>query len=551
MLDILIKKGWIVDGLGKPRFRADLGIKDGKITKLTPKIEDKAERIIDAEGLIVCPGFIDAHSHADLPFPLRLTACRTADNKVMQGVTTEITGNCGMSASPLIGEARKDIRLAADIDEVDWQTFGEYLKRLERPGVSVNVASLVGHNNIRLCVVGPESRRVYKHELEEMKKLLARCMEEGAFGMSTGLVYFPGPYSDTYELIELAKVVAKCGGIYTSHQRGEKDQNIEAETETGSIGEYAKLRVHSSHQTAKMGMWGRAREYIKLRREARARGIDWLCDIDPGELYNVDRATGMLHFEHLAKQPSNEEVIDMFKDSEKREWIKRLLLNDWPPGMGSLGPFKNRRFDLMRVIQSTDKDYIGKTVEEVSKVRGDKDPFETLFNIYLEQGDTFVFHSQTVNENDIKTILKGPFSMISSDTGIQKRRDGGPYVGNPRAFSTFPRVFQKYVRGEPEPTMAWFSRPEIILTLEEAVRKMTSFPARHFKLFGRGTIQPGMYADITIFEEGNIGTKATIYNTDVYPTGIPYVIVNGEMVKDDGRHTGTLAGEVLRWRIST
>jgi N-acyl-D-amino-acid deacylase len=376
--------------------------------------------------------------------------------------------------------------------------------------------------------------------------------------MSTGLVYFPGAYSDTYELIELCKVVAKYGGIYVSHQRGEKDQNIEAERETETIGEFAGLRVHSSHQSAKLGMWGRAREFIKIRKEANERGIKWTCDVDIGELYNIEHATGLLHIEHLPRRlirsttgfGGNEEILIWYKNSEKRDWIKKILINDWPPGMGSLGPFKNRRFDLMTVIQSTNKDYIGMTIEEVAKMRGDNDPFDTLFDIYLEQGDNFVFHSQTTNEEDIKTILKeDQYVMIGSDTSVMKARAGGPYVGQPRPFNTYPMIFHKYVRGDPDPEHGWFSKPEKILTLEEAVRKMTSYPAEAFKIPGRGIIQPNMYADVVIFDEEKISSKASIFNTDIYPIGIPFVIVNGIIVKDNNEHTGALAGKVLRWTL--
>jgi N-acyl-D-amino-acid deacylase len=472
----------------------------------------------------------------------------------MQGVTTEITGNDGDSKAPLKGAAREYVGIPG-VEDPPWESFGEYLDYLETPGLSVNVASLVGLNTLRLCVVGPELRRVHKNELEQMKKLVAKCMKEGAWGMSSGLVYFPGAYSDTYELIELCKIVAEHGGIYTSHQRGERDQNIEAERETYAIGEYAGIRVHSSHQSAKLGMWGRANEFTALRVEANKRGITWTCDLDIGELTNVDNATGMLHLEYMPTRTfghglSKEEIVSIYKNPEKRKWVKKLLFNDWPPGMGSLGPYKNRRFDLMRVIQSGNKEYLGKTIEAVAKMRGDEDPLDTLFDIYLEEGDRFIFHSQTVNDDDIKTILRDdPFVMICSDAGAMKARAGGPYVGQPRAFNTFPMVFHKYVRGDPEPDHAWFSKPQKILTLEEAVRKMTSYPAHTFRITNRGIIRKGMRADITIFDEETISSEATIFNTDVYPTGIPYVIVNGKIAKDNGKHTSVLAGKVLRWRI--
>lgn len=544
MLDLLIKNGQVVDGLGGPRTIADVAICGTKIAQVAPRISGPAKRIIDAKGLIVCPGFIDSHSHGELD----LLTCPTADNKIMQGITTEINGNCGTSAAPLLGAAEAKV-----LDQLDdpslltWETFGGYLDAIDNLGVSVNVVNLVGHNNLRLAVAGLVSRRVYADELDEMKLLLDQAMQEGAFGMSTGLVFFPGCYSDTHELIEMARVLATYGGIYASHQRGEKDQNVEAEWETYSIGEYANVRVHSSHQTLKMGMFGRSGEFIGLMREANNRGVTWTADLDTGELYWCDTGAGLFKFEHEPRQPTHEEKAAMLRDPVTRRHLERRLANDWPPGQGRFGPFKNRDYDRMRVVQSKDPQYLHRTIREVACLRSEADPWDTLCNLYLEQGEFFVYSTQPNDDQDTKEMLLSPFVSISTDAGDTKARDDGPHVGNCRPFSTFPRLFQKFVRGEDDPQMEWLGKPERIISLEALVHKMTRVPAMQFMLYDRGLVAPGACADLVLFDEQRIGTRASVYDTDVYPTGIPYVIVNGQVTKEDGEHTGARAGQVLRW----
>jgi N-acyl-D-amino-acid deacylase len=544
MLDLLLRSGQVVDGTGRARFTADVGIQGDHIAQVG-RIEDQARRVIDAEGLIVCPGFIDTHSHGDSG----LLTCPTADNKVMQGITTEVNGNCGYSPAPLVGMDRQG---AAGWPYGGpprvWATFAGYLDQLETPGISLNAVNLVGHHMLRLSVVGPERRRAHQDELEAMQKLLEQCMDEGAFGMSSGLVYFPGCYSDTYELIALCRVVAAYGGIYASHQRGEKDQNLEAEWETYAIGEHAGVRVHSSHQTLKMGMFGRGEEFIALRREANGRGITWTEDLDVGELYCCDSGAGLFKFEHEAYRPSYEEQIAMLKDPEQRQAVKWRLLADWPPGCGSYGPYKNGDYHRMRVVGTRDAVYLDRNVAEVAALRGDADPFDTLCDLYIEQGAAFLYATQPCDDADTRVMLLSPFTSVSTDADDFRARKPGPHVEGCRPFCTFPRLFQKFVRGEPDPGMEWLGKPGKIIGLEALVHKMTWTAAMQFMLYDRGRIAPGLCADITIFDEQEIGSKASVYNTDVHPTGIPYVIVNGTVVKDQHEHTGASPGRVLRWR---
>jgi N-acyl-D-amino-acid deacylase len=359
-LDLVLRNGYVIDGSGNPWFRADVGIENGRTDRIGNLKGTRANKEIDVSGLVVSPGFIDIHSHSDFS----LVAFPKAESKIMQGVTTEVIGNCGISAAPLRGVAREwaeRYELRRFSVRLDWSTFAEYLGRLERQGVAVNVVPLVGHGTVRLSVMGYESREPTEGEMEEMKSLVRSSMEEGAFGMSSGLVYAPGSYSTTEELVELCRIVSEYDGIYTSHIRGERETLLDAVREAIEIGEKASVPVQVSHHDPKFPAWGSTKEYFRIEEEARARGVDVTCDVVPS-VENIASFHAFLPYRSRGLVLTDEEVIEMIEDPTKREKLKRDMVEDTPPGPGPFGIPKHGRWDLVTIVQSEkNKDLIGKS----------------------------------------------------------------------------------------------------------------------------------------------------------------------------------------------
>ena len=543
--DLLIVNGRILDGTDNPWFRADVGIANGRIMSIGDLKGIDAELIIDAEGLFVCPGFIDMHSHSDFT----LLVNPRAESKVRQGVTTEVIGNCGSSAAPVKGETAR-ARLLSMMHkygvEFSWSTFSEYLKTLEDRGAAVNVAALVGHGTVRRCVLGLESRPPTRDELDEMKALVAEAMEAGAFGMSSGLVYPPGRYASKEELIELCRVVAKYGGFYASHIRGERETIVEATAEAIEIGERAGVPVQISHHPAKIGGWGKSKDTLRLIEEARLRGVDVTCDLHP----YVAGSTGLSALLPAWVQEGGAgKIIERLSDPKLRKRIIADMIEEPIPGPGPCGLVKRGMWDKIILCDcSRNRDLIGKNFEEIAKIRG-KDPFEAYFDLVIEEEASGKVVGFYYNEEDIRRVLLHPTSMIGSD-GYAFAPYGVLGVGknHPRSYGAFPMVFRKYVRG--------ISRKELmydegarILTVEEAVRKMTSLPAQKLGLWDRGLIRLGCWADVVLFDLERIADRATYLEPYQYPEGIEYVIVNGEVVIEKGRHTGRLPGKVLKHNV--
>ena len=531
LLDIILKNGFVVDGAGNPKFRADVGVMDGKIVKIGGLGSSKADRVIDAKGLVVSPGFIDVHTHSDF----ELLANPRAESKIRQGVTTEVVGNCGMSAAPLRGEyaskTAKSIRDKYGLT-LDWSSFKEYFNRLEKQGVAVNIVSLVGHGNIRECVMDLENRPPTKEEMKEMKALVAQAMEEGAFGLSTGLVYPPGRFADTIELIELSKVVAKYGGIYASHIRGERETLIEATREAIEIGEKAGVPVEISHHPAKIGAWGKSKETLKMIEDARARGVDVTCDL---HTYSAGQTWLMALLPPWAQEGGPKKIIETLSDPEARERIKQDMVEEKFPGPGPCGLVKRGMWNkLMLTYCEKNKDLIGKNFAEIAKIRG-VDPFDAVFDILIEEETAGMIVGFYYGVEDIRRVLEHPASMIGSD-GYALAPYGilGKGKNHPRSYGTFPMVLARYVRERK------------VLTLEEAVRKMTSLPAQKLGLRDRGLLREGMWADIVMFDSNRVLDKATYDEPYQYPEGIENVLVDGQVVIEESVHTGTLSGKVLR-----
>ncbi len=533
MFDVIVRKGRVIDGAGNPWFLADVGVKDGKILKIGDLESEDAERMIDPEGCIVSPGFIDMHSHSDFA-PL---INPYMESKVRQGVTTEVIGNCGFSAAPLNDFLKQEILETSPMlreanVELDWSTMDEYMDRVERNGISLNVAPLVGHGNVRSLVLQFERRKPMEEELEVMKRILARAMEEGAFGMSTGLIYPPGCYANTEEIVELCKVVARFGGLYSSHIRGEESQLLESVKEAIQIGEKAGLPIEiSHHKAAGRRNWGKVRDSLKMIREARCRGVDVTCDVYP-------YTAGSFGLDSLLPPHAHEgavgKLVERLRSQEIRERLKEEMrkgVGEWR-GLAEVLGWEN----IMIAYCKGHPEYEGKRISEIVEERS-LDPFDFVFDLIMEEMASVNVVLFSMSEEDVRTVLQSPFSMIGSDSSARATYGilsaGKPH---PRTYGTFPRVLGKYVREEK------------ILTLQGAIRKMTSFPAQRLRLKDRGLIREGLWADIVIFDSDRIIDEATFVDPHRYSEGIEYVLVNGKIVIEKGEHTKETPGKALRRR---
>jgi len=529
VFDLIIKNGKVIDGAGNPWFKADVGINGQRISAIGRLSAEKASEIIDAAGLVVSPGFIDMHSHSDLV----LLVNPKAESKIRQGITTEVIGNCGGSAAPLNDLMKEEIRQTESLIEqaklqLDWSTMKDYLNRLGRQGVAVNVVPLVGHANLRVCTMGFVDRAPTKTELEEMKKRLAQAMEEEAFGISTGLIYPPGCYAKTDELIALSRVVASYGGIYTSHIRDEGEKLLESVKETIEIGEEAGLPIEISHHKARgKANWGKVKESLKMIEEVRGRGIDITCDVYPYVAASTVLSSVLPHWVH---EGGTEKLVHRLTDAKTRDRLIREMRKESPDRASLL---EVDRWDITQIARCKNHpDLEGKTISEIARTKH-MDPFELVFDLLVDDAAISVVRF-LMCEDDVCTVLRHPVSMIGTDASAVAPYgvlgEGRPH---PRSYGSFPRVLGKYVR------------EERILTLENAIRKMTSLPAQKLGLRDRGIIREGMRADITIFNPETITDKATYQNPHQYPDGIAYVIVNGKIAVREREHTGTLAGRVI------
>ncbi len=448
-----------------------------------------AARVIEANGLAVAPGFIDVHAHDDAA----VVRDGRVDFKVMQGVTTDVIGNCGAGVAPADDAFRRfyDFVLAGVLGpagDLSWRTTAEYLEAIERAGPSLNVVPLCPHGVLRFLAMGLERRPPTNGELEVMKALLAEAMEAGVAGLSTGLIYPPGAFAATEELVELAKVAARYGGLYVSHIRDEGLHLLEAVEEALRIGREAGLPVQISHHKAfGRAVWGQTAASLARIDAARADGQDVAVDVYP----YVAGSTAL--------------IAVTFPDFE-----------GVPPE------------DVLIASTKHNHDWEGRTLREVA-VAMNLPPEEAAQRLLREEEGAVVVIMFGMEEGDVRRVMRHPTAMFGSD-GIPSV-EGKPH---PRLYSTFARVLDRYVRQEG------------VLSLEEAVRKMTSLPARRFGLRERGEVRPGYYADLLLFEPAAVRDVATFQEPRRYPEGIRHVIVNGQLVVEEGRHTGASAGRVLR-----
>ena len=522
MYDYIIKNGKIIDGSGTPWFKSDIAILNNKIEKIAKLTEDNAKTIIDAEGLVVSPGFIDIHTHSDLTVLVN----GKSESKIRQGVTTEVIGNCGSSPAPAYGEGYKHLKeeLKDYGLSYDWKSYKKFLEVMNKKDKSVNIVPLVGHGALRRSVLGYENRKPNLEELNKMKNLLKKAMKAGAIGFSSGLIYPPSSYAETEELIELAKTAAEFGGIYTTHMRYEGEKLVEGVKEAIKIGEESGISVQISHHKVTVkNSWGLVSGTLEMMREARKRGVDVSCDVYPYPATSTGLDSILPDWAH---EGGLEDLLERLENKiTKSEIIKFLEKNERPRGfenimVTSIHSNENKRFEGKNIRDIGDE--LGITAEE------------TVIKLVLEEKAKVGMIRFAMSENDIKKVISDPLAMICSDAG--SRADHGSLAEgkpHPRAFGTFPRVLGKY------------SRDENVISLEKAIYKMTGLTAWRLGLQNKGLLKEGMDADITIFDPEIIEDKATFVNPLQYPAGIAKVIVNGKIVIEDGQHTGSLPGKLV------
>ena len=496
--DLVITNARVVDGSGNPWFRADVGIKGGRIARVGRVAASEGQRAIDARGRILAPGFIDVHTHVENLYELP-----EAENFVRMGVTTLVTGNCGGSA-------------------VD---VGKFLGRVAEQPTAVNIATLVGHNSVRRAVFGEVDRAPTSEELEKMKALVERAMRDGAVGLSTGLFYVPGAYAKTDEVVELAKVAARFGGVYATHMRDEGGGVADSIRESIEIGEKAGLPVEISHfKISARRLWGQSDVTLGLVRDARRRGLSVTVD----------------QYAYTASSTSlDSRLPDWVEEGGRDEGRKRIadpaqharIVRDMKDSLRQSG-FKD--FSFAHVASYRAKpEYDGKSIAEIAKLaRGKSDveaQIEQMLEMYAAGGAAMVYHS--MSEDDVRRILREPFTMVASDSGVRRFGEGVPH---PRGYGNNARVLGTYVR-------------ELkLVTLEDAVRKMTSLPAQTFGFRDRGLVREGMVADLVIFDEALVADPSTFESPHRYAAGFQYVIVGGRPVLEEGALTKARPGAALR-----
>ncbi|MBX2967990.1 MAG: D-aminoacylase [Cyclobacteriaceae bacterium] len=498
--DIIIRNGKIVDGSGNPWFIADVGIKDGKIVSVGNLSEGTAEKVINAKGLIVAPGFIDVHTHIE-GSEIRIP---TAGNFILDGVTSVITGNCGGSSL----------------------NVAEYFRKIDSVKTSVNIATLIGHNTVRRAVLGEYQRDPTPEEQLQMEQLVEKAMQDGAVGLSTGLIYVPGTYSKTEEVVGLAKAASKFGGVYASHIRSEGDNVSEAIDEAISIGEVANMPVEISHfKVTYKPNWGRSVHTLAQVEGARLRGVDVTIDQYP---YVASSTTLSTTVPSWVFSGGRDSVQWRLNDKATRLKIKKEMVE-------TLKSKKLKNYNYALVARyAPDSTYNGKTITEVNKLKGRKTKpmleAETILELIAStERVQMVYFS--MDEADLRRILQYPFNMFASDAGINRYGTGMPH---PRAYGTNARVLGQYVRDLK------------IIHLEEAIRRMTSLPASRFNIRDRGLLREGMVADVVIFDEAKVGDRATFDKPHAYSEGFEYIIVNGQITAQQGKHTGVRNGVVLK-----
>lgn len=518
--DVLITGGEVLDGTGAPAVRADVGIRGDRVVEVGALAGHAATRTIDATGRVVAPGFIDLHTHSEMP----LVADGTAQSKVRQGVTLDITGE-STSAAPRDGLEDAGGR-GGDGPAADWTTFTEYFARLEKQGISINTIAHVASEQVRRVVMGYDSRPATTEERQRMLDLVARSMEEGAWGLVTR--FESGGPQHPEEVVDMARTVARYGGNYTTHAGSEGYEQTKEFDFVIRVAEEAKIPAHIFHFKIRgVPLWGTIDKYIAQIEAARARGLDITANQYP--------YTAMFHgwsafFPLWIREGGPQKFAERLNDRASRARLKKDKdFATWAEEHGGWNGIA-----LARARTEKNRQYEGKRIAEIAKLRGDKDPMDTCIDIMAEEGGNVsgIFH--TMSEDDVRQVMKLPWVAVASDgSAINLEAQGVPH---PRNYSTAVRVLGHYVRDEK------------VLTLPEAVRKMTSLPAGILGLTDRGQLKPGQAADVVIFDPATVGETNSFEKPKSYAKGVPYVLVNGVVVIDNGEHTGAKPGKPLRGR---
>ncbi len=544
MLDIKILNASIYDGSGNPWYRADIGITGDRIAAVGDLSAAEARRSIDAAGLAACPGFIDIHSHSDRS----LVDQNKGLASLQQGITTQVTGNCGHSLAPVrqVPESLADVGREHGLGDLkmEWTTFCEYLAWQDRRGVGINMAPLVGHGTVRRYVMGSEgeggeSQAVTPAQLEDMRKAVSEAMDAGAFGMSTGLEYPPGRNARTEEIVELCKVVGRHGGFYATHMRSEGQapgmEWLGAIAETIEISRLSGARANISHLKAdQRGAWWKAEAALRMLSDARAHGIQITADLYPWGFAAVGYLTDVLP--PALTEGGTPSLLAKLRDPAQREAIKAQIeegIPEWTNPATSFG------WGAIGIVETSNPARVGRSVEDVARESG-RDPFDVCFDLLIEDNGLTRSSVGVMAEENIEMKLRHPLTMVSTD-GLtvdrypEPRKPGDPPPKlHPRTFCTYPRVLGHYVRVRG------------VLTVEEAVRKCTSLPAATAGIRERGLLVPGYYADVVLFDPRTVAEGGTFADPHHPPHGLPYVLVNGRVAVDGGNPTGVLAGRVLR-----
>jgi N-acyl-D-amino-acid deacylase len=526
--DLLIRGGRVVDGSGNPWFHADVAVKGERIIAVAKGLTKKARREIDASGLIVAPGFIDMHSHSDF----LLLEDGDAQSKIRQGVTTEVLGEGG-SAGPFQGKLSPKSVVIRGVEE-KWTTLGGYFDVAEKSGISTNIVSYVGLDNVWQCVMGKSHERPTAEQLDAIKTLVDEAMKEGAMGLSSQVMMPPGSLATTDDLVLLAGAAARHGGIYSTHIRNEGLGVFDSVKEAIAVGERAKLPVDVIHlKIADQKNWGRMKEVCGLIQAARDRNVNVQVNVYPYTRGNNDLVSIIPPWAH---EGGKAKLLERIKDPKQRERIKKEIRDGLP---GWYNHYTAVGGDWSRMLVSGNNSLAGLTMDRVMNLRtqGKKDAnlLDELLDVLIDQDGSVptVFAHHT--EDDMQFALRQPWCSIGSD-GSAYATSGPLKRGNPhpRNFGTFPRVLGVYVREQK------------LLTLEDAVRKMTSLNAAKIGIPDRGTLRVGAFADITLFDETRVIDRSTYTEPFQYPEGIEYVLVNGQIVLDRGSHTGARPGKALR-----
>lgn len=531
MLDLLIKNGLIIDGTGKSSYHANLGIK-GDTIQFLGNDNHAAANIIDAAGRIVTPGFIDIHTHSDFG----IIAVPTADNYVMQGVTTTVAGNCGFSLAPVSEKYFEDLRtycapflIREGAYSWKWRSFRDFYDLVRTNGLGVNIVPFVGHGTLRIAVNGFKDGACSEQELKEMQRLLAECMEQGAFGMSTGLFYPPGSYSSRDELEALFPVLKNYGGIYSSHLRSEGKFLVESVTEAIELGERFDVSIELSHHKAAPGKyWGKIKNTLQLIREYSKKGVNVSCDVYP---YNASSTTIMILLPNWAleggvsetlsnlTQPGfRKEIIEYITSSPEEEEIfirdvgwENVIIASCPAQSESEGK------SLLHIV--------GRNISMEQQL-------ERFMDWLIAIGADAMMVSSSMSQEDVDTVVRYPDSIIASDSWISTPSlSGKPH---PRAYGTFPRFINEYVKKK-----AFFS-------IEEAIPKITSMPAAKMCISERGTLKAGNKADIVIMDLPRVRDTASFMSPKQFPEGIDWVIINGQIAVKEGSLVGITSGKILK-----